>query len=139
YDSAFAVNALKRAEVQTNKMTAMIRDFLSLAHIEAGRIQLNAEVFEITGLMKDIIAEEPLLVSGHTIKFEERGEVNVYADKDKIGQVLNNFLSNAVKYSPKGSVITLGCEVLGEKVKVYVRDEGIGINPEDQQKLFRRF
>ena len=139
YDSAFAVNALKRAEVQTNKMTAMIRDFLSLAHIEAGRIQLNEEVFEITGLMKDIIAEEPLLVSGHTIKFEERGEVNVYADKDKIGQVLNNFLSNAVKYSPKGSVITLGCEVLGEKVKVYVRDEGIGINPEDQQKLFRRF
>jgi two-component system, OmpR family, sensor histidine kinase VicK len=66
-------------------------------------------------------------------------QVILEADREKIGQVLNNLLSNAIKYSPKGGTVTVGCELLGERVKIFVRDEGVGISSEDQKRLFERF
>ena len=50
-----------------------------------------------------------------------------------------NLLSNAIKYSPRGGNITIGCEKLSGKTKIYVSDEGVGINPDDQKRLFERF
>lgn len=54
-------------------------------------------------------------------------------------QVLINLVSNAVKYSPAGGVVTLGCECMSGKVRIYVKDEGMGITAVDQAKLFQRF
>ncbi|MBK1439635.1 sensor histidine kinase [Parapedobacter sp. ISTM3] len=63
----------------------------------------------------------------------------LYADREKIGQVLMNLVSNAIKYSPAGSTITIGSEKMAGKVIISVRDEGIGISAADQKRLFERF
>ena len=135
----FIINALTRTDVQTRKMTSMIQDFLSLARLEEGKIQLSNEVFKLNPLIEEIVGDMQLLSTGHVIKFNGCEDFNVYADRDKIGQVLINLLSNAVKYSPKGGDINVSCEKVWEGVKIAVRDNGIGINPEDQKKLFNRF
>jgi len=135
----FIINALTRTEVQTNKMASMIQDFLSLARIEEGKIQVVKEVFDLYPLMQDIVAEALFITSTHTIKLKDCGTIKINADRDKIGQVLINLLSNAVKYSSPGSTVIIGCKEENGKVKVYVNDEGIGISSKDQKKLFSRF
>ncbi|MXV14036.1 PAS domain S-box protein [Hufsiella ginkgonis] len=135
----FRINALTRTEVQAKKMIAMIHDFLSLVRITEGRIPLRITSFEFSELAHEIVADVQLLTSKHTISLVGCGGITLNADRDKIGQVLTNLLSNAVKYSPDGGRIVLGCETMNDKVKIYVSDEGMGISPDDQKKLFDRF
>ncbi|MES2268592.1 MAG: PAS domain S-box protein [Bacteroidota bacterium] len=136
---AFKLNALLRAEVQIQKMTSMIQDFLSLARLEDGKIQLNKDRFELHSLITEVAGDAQFLTSVHQIKLEDCEDIIIHADRDKIGQVLMNLLSNAIKYSPKGGKIIIGCVKLGDKVKVFVKDEGVGINVADQKKLFQKF
>ena len=135
----FRINALTRTEAQVKKMTAMIHDFLNLARLEEGNIPLNKSNFDFNVLANEIAGDVQVLTSKHQIKLVDCEEVTLNADRDKIGQVLNNLLSNAIKYSPNGGTITLGCEKQVGMVKIYVRDEGVGISPENQKRLFHRF
>ncbi len=135
----FTINALTRAEAQTNKMIYMINDFLNLARLEEGKIQLNKEPFELHPLMEDLATDAQFLAAGHIIKLKDCEKIIVNADGDKISQVMINLLSNAIKYSRKGSTVTIGCKKHNGSVKVYVSDEGVGINESDQKRLFERF
>ncbi|WP_276348285.1 PAS domain S-box protein [Daejeonella sp. JGW-45] len=135
----FSVNALTRAEAQTNKMTYLINDFLSLARLEEGKIRLNKEAFTLYPLLEDLASDAQFLAAGHIIELKNCEDIVVNADKDKISQVLINLISNAIKYSHKGSTIIIGCEKHGDLVKVYVSDEGVGISKSDQKRLFERF
>jgi PAS domain S-box-containing protein len=136
---SFAVNALTRSEIQAKKMSAMINDFLSLARLEDGKISLSKEQFDIGLLIKEIAGDAQLLTATHDIQIEDCGIATVYADRDKIGQVLMNLLSNAIKYSPNGGKIIIGCQKADSTITVYVEDDGIGISLEDQKELFNRF
>jgi two-component system, OmpR family, sensor histidine kinase VicK len=135
----FRINALTRAEAQAQKMTIMINDFLNLARLEEGKIELRKTRFELHPLVEEIASDAPYMTSGHHIRLVDCEKIILEADRDKIGQVLNNLLSNAIKYSPKGGTITIGCEKLAAKVKIFVKDEGVGISPADQKRLFERF
>jgi two-component system sensor histidine kinase VicK len=135
----FVVNALARAETQAKKMRTMIQDFLNLARLEEGKITINKERFELHPLLEEISGDAQFLTSKHTISMQDCDQIFVSADRDKIGHVLMNLLSNAIKYSPAGGKVTLGCLAGKEKVKIYVRDEGVGISQADQQRLFERF
>jgi PAS domain S-box-containing protein len=137
--SSFQLNALARAESQAQKMTVMIHDFLNLARLEDGKIALNKTLFDLHPLIKEISAEAPFLTSNHQVKLVDCENICLEADRDKLGQVLNNLLSNAIKYSPKGGSIVIGCEKLDKQVKIFVKDEGVGISTEDQKRLFERF
>ncbi|RYU91953.1 PAS domain S-box protein [Mucilaginibacter terrigena] len=136
---SFKINALTRAEVQAKKMTSMIQDFLSLARLEDGKIQLNKERFELHPLMEEIAGDALFLTTNHTVKLHDCEDILIDADRDKIGQVLLNLLSNAIKYSPKGGTIIMGCEKADSKVTIFVKDEGVGIGLDDQKKLFDKF
>ncbi|MDB5127658.1 PAS domain S-box protein [Mucilaginibacter sp.] len=136
---SFKINALTRAEVQTRKMTTMIHDFLSLSRLEEGKIQLHKELFGLHTIIEEIAGDAQFLTTNHTVRLQDCENVVIYADKDKIGQVLMNLLSNAIKYSPKGGIIIIGCEKGEGKVKIFVKDHGVGISPADQKKLFGKF
>ncbi|MES2061865.1 MAG: PAS domain S-box protein [Bacteroidota bacterium] len=138
-EDAFKTNALTRADVQAKKMTSMIQDFLSLARLEEGKIRITKEAFELHDLIEEIASDAQFLTSSHEVRLVDCKDIRINADRDKIGQVLINLLSNAIKYSPKGGTITIGCTKKDNDVKIYVSDEGIGISPLDQKRLFEKF
>jgi len=138
-DDGFNFQALTKIHTQVKKMTSMIHDFLNVARMEDGKIQLNKETFELHPLIEEIAGDAQLLSAKHTVKLIDCEAIAVYADREKIGQVLMNLISNAVKYSPNGGMITIGCKRQQEKVSIFVSDEGVGISKADQKKLFERF
>jgi PAS domain S-box-containing protein len=138
-EAEFRISALTKAENQVKKMTNMVHDFLSLARLEGGNIQINKQIFELQPLIEELVSETPFLTAIHTVNFNECPGVKINADREKIGQVLINLLSNAIKYSPQGGNINIGTALYEGKVRISVSDEGVGINPADQKKLFRRF
>ncbi|SFC65435.1 PAS domain S-box-containing protein [Parapedobacter composti] len=135
----FSWRVMSRIEVQAKKMSSTIQGFLNLARIEGGKIELRKEVFELDALVSEIVDDAKLLGTKHFFKLTNSEPATVYADREKIGQVLMNLVSNAIKYSPAGSTITIGCEKMAGKVILSVRDEGIGISAADQKRLSERF
>jgi two-component system CheB/CheR fusion protein len=138
-DDSFAINALDKANNQVKKMTTLINGFLNVSRLETGKIYLNREIFEIHVLVKEIFEEVKTTNPGISIVLLTCCELPVNADRDKIGQVLNNLLSNAIKYSPKGRNIKVSCQEVANTVQISVKDEGIGISPADQERLFDRY
>ena len=135
----FTIDALTRAELQAKKMAKMLNDFLSQAKYEEGKILLHKGKFNLAELITEVAADAQFL-SRDGVEFTINCEdIFVYADRDKIGQVLTNLISNAIKYSPKGGAIAIQCKRDQKKATVSVSDLGIGINPVDQQRLFERF
>lgn len=138
-DDNFVISALAKANLQVNKMTDLIHGFLDLSRLESGKLQLKLEQFDINELISDTITEFTQAANSHVINFEPQGILNINADRDKIGQVVSNFLSNATKYSPRGSTITITSTTTDCGISVSVADLGVGIKPKDQKKLFQRF
>ncbi len=138
-NDAFVTNALTKANNQVNKMTDLIHGFLDLSKLESGKLQVKPFLFDINKLITDCIAELLQSNYSHAVIFDGHEILNVTADREKIGQVINNFLSNAVKYSAKGSKIIVNSSWADGNVQVAVTDEGVGIKPKDHKKVFQRF
>ena len=138
-DDDFQFQALTIIQTQAEKMVSMIHDFLNVARLEDGKLHLDREIFELQPLFKEISENAQLLSAKHTIKFKDCEGITLYADRNKIALVLINLVSNAIKYSPMGGKVIIGCKKQPGKVNIYVSDEGIGISKADQKKLFERF
>ncbi|MEO6631691.1 MAG: ATP-binding protein, partial [Mucilaginibacter sp.] len=95
--------------------------------------------FIMGDLIREIIAETNLTGPAHSIILEDCDKVVVQADREKIGSVLTNLFSNAVKYSPKGSAVRINCRRQDGEVDVSVSDQGLGIGPEDCAHIFDRY
>jgi len=138
-EDTFSVVKLDKAQIQVKKMLTLMNGFLNASSFEAGKIYLNEQTFEINALLNEVVEEVMLITPSHNIVVLPSPIVSVNADRDKIGQVINNFLSNALKYSPKGKNIEIACREVDGSVQVSVKDDGMGIKPEDQGKLFDRY
>lgn len=137
-DETLAGNIAK-VDNQVNRMEALINGFLDVARLGEGKIRLNRTRFDMAHLVR--IAEEESLatVTSHQVVFAPVEFTPVEADQDKIEQVLLNFINNAVKYSPGGSVINVSCTTVNGVAQVYVKDQGMGIPSKDQPFIFDRF
>ncbi|WP_183576242.1 ATP-binding protein [Mucilaginibacter sp. X5P1] len=138
-EDSFIAGALDKANIQVKKMGTMINGFLNISRLESGKIHVAKEHFDIVQLLTEMMDEVKLTVSSHTISLAPYDHIEVYADRDKIGSVISNLLTNAVKYSPKGKYIEVQCVVIDNNVQVSVKDEGMGIKPQDINKLFDRY
>ena len=135
----FEIRALEKTEIQLVKMSSMIDGFLNLSRLEAGKITLNTERFVLKELIEEIISETSITVITHVITLHLCEVFYVTADRIKIGNVISNLLSNAVKYSAKGKQIDIRCVQVENMAQVSIRDEGIGIKPQDKERIFNRF
>lgn len=134
-----ASDLLNIASNQVDCMTKMIENFLETTVLESGKIKINRTGFEITEHIRQLIVNEYTHGAKHQFQVNCPDKIWLNADRDKITQVLRNYISNAVKYSPANTSVS----ILGRKVKneviISVKDNGIGISPGDQQKLFSKF
>lgn len=128
-----------KIEAYVKRMISMITDYLGLSRIEEGKIDIQKTHFALKPLADEVMEEARLISSKHTLEIVGCESAEVYADREKMRQILINLVSNAVKYSPSGGSVTLGWESMSDKLRIYIKDEGLGISPADQTKLFQRF
>jgi signal transduction histidine kinase len=132
-------NMLQRMDIQINKLTSLINDLLDTSKIENGHLVYNKEVFSLKDLVKETIAHLKPASLDNELIFQNSADANINADRDRIGQVLNNFLTNAMKYAPDGKKIIIALNREDGKVICSVQDFGKGIVAEEQEKIFERF
>jgi PAS domain S-box-containing protein len=133
------VAALDKANYQVTKMTTMINGFLNISRLESGRIHIEHQTFDLAMLLKEVQEETLAAISSHKIIFDPIQSISVRADWDKIGQVIHNLISNAVKYSPQGSIINVACTAADGTASVIVKDQGMGIRPDNITNIFTRY
>ena len=138
-DDKFLANAMGKANQQVKRMTSMINGFLNISRLESGKIYIEKQEFDMESLISDVIDDASLTTDTHVIRFEKCRLAPVNADREKISSVISNFISNAIKYSPKGKHIEVACTTKDGQVIVSVKDEGMGIKAEDLDKIFDRY
>ena len=135
----FANKALDGADRQVGKMTSMINGFLNVARLESGKIMMDFKNTNLAELVKEIVEEYIPSATGHEFIQNYDGELSILADWDKLGQVINNLISNALKYSPGNSQILIHCYQKDNCAVFSIKDFGMGIRAMDLPKLFERF
>jgi PAS domain S-box-containing protein len=137
--NAAAAQVLGKVDTQINKLTTLISDLLDVKKIETGKLHYREEFFDYNELVKEIIEETGRVLTKHTVKYQLDETALVYGDRNKIGQVITNFIDNAGKYSPSNTDIIIETFKEGSKVKLAVSDSGIGIPKSQQPMIFDRF
>lgn len=135
------VKSLKIINSCGNDLLTLINDVLDVSKLEANEVQLNYETIDFYKMMYELkdMFEPQVLEKNLIFEFDCTPEIDfIYSDKNKIKQIIKNFLSNAIKFVEKGK-IKLVAKDESDNVLIYVEDEGIGI-PEDRiEKIFERF
>ncbi|MGI8419688.1 MAG: ATP-binding protein, partial [Candidatus Levyibacteriota bacterium] len=134
-----ATQNLAKMDAQLNKLNALISDLLDVTKIDSGKIVFNKDLFDFDKLIADTIDQMQLISEQHNITLKGTVKKDVFADRERIGLVLTNLLTNAVKYSPHGDNVTVHVSKDGKDVVVGVQDLGIGIPKKNLSKVFERF
>jgi len=138
-EDKFLAGAMEKANIQVKKMSNMINGFLNISRLESGKILIEKQKFEIDELIREIIDDAQVTTVSHTITLTACSPIEIDADRDKIGSVISNLLTNAIKYSPRNQGITVTCTKTDDVLQVSVKDEGMGIKEQDIDKLFDRY
>lgn len=136
---ARAANLLKKMDTQINKLTSLVEDLLDVTKIESGQLLFRPTSFEMNTLIAEVVEETQRATSRHRIMQELDAPITLFADRDRVEQVLTNLLTNAIKYSPQADTILVRTERNENALITSVHDFGIGIAREKQQHLFERF
>lgn len=133
-----SADSIAKMDTQVNKLSALINDLLDVTKIEEGKLQFNFEVFDLSELI-DEISEEMQLTTKHNIEKKLKQGNLVEADRERIGQVITNIISNAIKYSPEANRIIVTSSRRDSTAQVSIKDFGAGLSENDQKKVFDRF
>lgn len=138
-DDAFLKKAYTQSLKQIKYMTDMINGFLDVSRLESAKLHIDKSKFDFSELIAEVKVDYQLQYASHQIIFGNTQAVSVNADRLKIAQVLNNLVGNAVKYSDNETNIYVSYEIIENKVRVIVKDEGMGIKAENLKRLFDRY
>jgi PAS domain S-box-containing protein len=131
--------SLTTIDKQIIKLNRLMSELLDLSRIDSDRLELNTQKFNLDKLVIEIV-NDAQQITKHAIIIKNHSNCNVVADRDRIGQVLLNILTNAIKYSAPETTIEVNIYQPGQDlVAVSVADHGIGIDKKDQEKIFERF
>ena len=130
---------LAKMETQINKLINLINELLDTTRMEGGRLPWHEEEFDFAALVQEVVEEVGRTTERHHISIEGTVSTLLSGDRERIGQVLTNLLSNAMKYSPQATSIVVTLAANEDAITVGVQDFGIGISLEQQTHLFERF
>ena len=140
------VYPLNREEIatlydETRVLARLVNDLRELSLAEAGQLPLNLQSVNIPELARTAVANFSVAAEAQGVQLvlDANGEMNASADPDRLTQVLLNLISNALRHTPAGGVISIQCSVTSEQCVVAVQDTGEGIMPEDVPHVFDRF
>jgi signal transduction histidine kinase len=137
------IHYLTRVRSNTQHLTGLINDLLDLSKIESGRIEVKSSPVSLSGLVHEVVEALRFVAAEKVITLEStipRKSILVWADRNKINQVLMNLIGNAIKFTPMQGRIIVSASTIGEeRVQVSVSDTGPGIPPDEKKRIFAKF
>jgi signal transduction histidine kinase len=131
---------LEVIRTEARRLAELLNDLLDLQRIEQGTIELRLDAVDLNDLLSAQLTLYSAQSDNHELRLDPADDpLVVYGDRDRLAQVIGNLLSNAIKYSPDGGVVTVSASLVGDEAWIWVRDEGIGIPTEQQQRIFTKF
>ena len=133
---------LQTAQTNSYRLKSLVDDLLDISRIESGALELTPAELELWPEIEEIVTGMQTQINDKNIEMvlDIPQEISpVLADKLRLAQVMTNLLSNACKYSPEGSRVTVRAREEETGIRIDVSDTGIGISPEDQESLFTKF
>ena len=126
-------------KAQSERMLKLVTELLDLSRIEAGRLSLDREPMGLSEVIQDVRGRYQLLVLPRRLSLELNSIPAVYGDRSRLRQVLENLLTNAVKFTPSDGSIAVRLAAKGRCAELAVSDSGIGIPPRERRRLFEKF
>lgn len=142
WDSTTLRDSLTVIEEEADRLNGLVDNLLDVSRIQAGVLQLELADVDLPGLAGRLVEGFKLQSAQHTFELDFPADFPpALADQERLRQVLNNLISNAIKYAPDGGVIRIGgwLDATHQLLTVYVADQGIGIPSQEQEHLFQRF
>ncbi len=134
-----SVYMLTRMNGQLHRLTKLINDLLDIPRAQTARLAYHEEHFDLLPLVQEVVENVQEVTKSHRLLLEGQVHAPVFGDKDRLGQVLTNLLTNAIKYSPQADTVHIRIRTEQASVIVSVQDFGIGIAEVHHQHLFERF
>ncbi|HEV2832511.1 MAG TPA: CheR family methyltransferase [Hanamia sp.] len=129
----------KKMDKQIDRLHLLIKDLLDVSKINEGQLQLKPSYFDFNKLLDNVIEDMQSTTQKHKLIKEAKVDQQIWADKEKIREVLINLISNAIKYSPNSSEIIIKANTDKRQLITSVKDFGIGISKTNILRLFNRF
>lgn len=141
-DKAFIKLYLDKASANIDRLEVIVSDLLEISKFETGRIQLEKDRFDLIKLIKKVVSHYQILSEEFKVTVKVFGNENQYfvlADEKRIMQVLENLISNAIKYNNENGKVEIRLYDLDEQYLVEISDDGPGVAEEHLSRLFERF
>jgi PAS domain S-box-containing protein len=126
---------------ESERLGRIVNEILLANQLDAGRLDIEFEPFDPHEVVERVVeATRTYAPPSVTLKVDaSEGLPRVSADLDKVRQVLVNLVENAIKYSPEGGEVEVGARARGDFIRFHVKDEGLGVAPEEQERIFEKF
>jgi hypothetical protein len=132
-------NMIKKMDAQLNRLTSLIGDLLDVTKINSGKLQFNNQEFDFNAILDELIEDLQRTTGKHTIVKNFVPGGIVFGDKERIGQVVTNLITNAIKYSPHADKVIVHTTIDEKEITLCVQDFGIGIATKNLDKVFEQF
>jgi signal transduction histidine kinase len=131
---------LEVIRTEARRLAELLNDLLDLQRIEQGTLELRIDDVDLNDLLSAQVTLYSAQSEAHTLHLDLADEpLVVLGDRDRLAQVIGNLLSNAIKYSPDGGNVFVSASRVGDEAWIWVRDEGLGISAEHQDRIFTKF
>jgi signal transduction histidine kinase len=135
-----AAETLELAQRQSRRLARLVDELLDVSRLQLGRVEMRRSEIDLVSSLNEVVERLRLLNTTHAFEFTDHAKTaTVLADRDRIDQVFENLLNNAVKYSPGGGTVAVTIGREDGEVHVSVTDRGIGISPEELDQVFNLF
>ena len=142
-DPAVSRQFLEKAFQNALRLNALLSDLIEISRIESGELRFSFRSFNATSLLHDIVTSMEIRCAPRNISLHltvpPADDLMVYADKERLTQVLTNLVDNAIKYNREGGSVTVRGEHEGKAVRISIEDTGIGIPGDSKDRIFERF
>ena len=138
-DEALLKENLKVIGSEAQNMQSLLENLLFLSRTDQHRQKVNKKILDLDDIVGDVMSKMKTVIKTHKVELLKNIPAKIFGDETMIRQMLRIFLDNAVKYTPAGGSIKVASLVDGEKIFLSIADSGIGIAPQNQDKIFERF
>ena len=130
---------IAKAQLSVSKLQTLVNDLLDVSKIQAGKLDFSTGPVYVNKLVSSCIESALYMFPDYNITFSPKEDYVVNGNTERLEQVLMNMINNAVKYSPTSKDVILDVKKVDNNVRISVTDFGIGLSPEQQDKIFERF